>query len=178
MKMKIRFVVYPDRPGGGLDFRSLDKRTSELLRRATYYIHPVDIYAYDKSKIKSFFEKYRFDSSVLCYNHTIPHGTTWNGATIPRLAWSILGYYPHGIMSEPSLLHDDLYVNEGSSDITKFSRKEVDQVFYSHMLYVGVKPISAKIMYKCVRAFGWVYWFDNALYQSFKRLFRKKPSKK
>lgn len=95
------------------------------------------------------------------YNYgaiSIPAGYEWDGATIPRFAWSIIGYYPMGKMAEPSLVHDWIYVNKGNLNGVTFTRKESDDLFYTHMIAAGVEPKAAKRMYRIVRIFGFYYW--------------------
>ena len=43
----------------------------------------------------------------------IERGYRWNGANIPRLVWSLTGYYPtHPQMLEASMVHDKLCENK------------------------------------------------------------------
>ena len=85
----------------------------------------------------------------------IPMGYEWDGATIPRFAWSLIGYYPMGKMAEPSLVHDWIYVHKG---LGTFTRKECDDLFYTHMIENGVEEKAAKKMHRLVRIFGFIYW--------------------
>jgi hypothetical protein len=93
----------------------------------------------------------------------------WDGATIPRLFWSIIGYYPTGIMLAASLWHDYIYINKGNVADTFISREDSDKLFLEHMLDSGVKEKSAKLMYNIVRKFGWIYWTDNTITRRFLR---------
>lgn len=43
----------------------------------------------------------------------IPKGFIWDGATIPRFLWSILGVTPFGWANPASLKHDWIYYLEG-----------------------------------------------------------------
>ncbi len=105
-----------------------------------------------------------------------PKGFIWDGATIPRLFWSIIGYYPAGIMLPPSLWHDLIYINKGilfnketNTDIF-ISRKDCDLLFKEHCVIMGVNPKAANKMYNIIRKFGWIYWIDNKI----TRIFRTK----
>lgn len=93
-------------------------------------------------------------------------GFIWDGATIPRIFWSLIGFYPAGIMLPASLWHDLIYVKKGwvHNYITKetehISRKHCDQLFYKHMIKCGVPEKKARLMYKVVRIGGFYYWQD------------------
>jgi hypothetical protein len=97
----------------------------------------------------------------------IPIGFEWDGATIPRITWSLIGYYPAGIMLAPSLWHDFIYINKGlvvnmeDGDVLKISRKDCDKLFYEHCIAVGVKRLKALKMYYAIRLFGAYYWRDK-----------------
>lgn len=47
------------------------------------------------------------------YRVKIDKGYIFDGASIPRLLWSILGLEPHGVMDGPALFHDYVYQNQG-----------------------------------------------------------------
>lgn len=89
---------------------------------------------------------------------TIPKGYEWDGATIPRWFWSIIGYYPMGAMAEPSVIHDWIYVNKGILPNSTYTRSRCDKLFYKHMLKSGVTPHSALRMYRVVQLFGFYFW--------------------
>jgi hypothetical protein len=95
-----------------------------------------------------------------------PIGFEWDGATIPRVLWSILGYHPAGIMLPPSLWHDYIYKHKGvvinmeDGDEVFISRKSCDLLFYYHCLHVGIPERKAKRMYTGVRIGGVIYWRD------------------
>ena len=43
----------------------------------------------------------------------VPQGFVWDGASVPRFAWSIIGLTPWGLTDGPSLAHDPLYRSMG-----------------------------------------------------------------
>jgi hypothetical protein len=102
-------------------------------------------------------------------------GFEWDGATIPRSLWSIIGYYPTGIMLAASLWHDLIYVKKGLiynlyEEKEEFiSRKHCDQLFYAHMLKSGVDKKAAKTMYQTIRVFGRFFWSDFSDFNPFKK---------
>jgi hypothetical protein len=99
----------------------------------------------------------------------------WDGASIPRIFWSVIGYYPAGIMLAPSLWHDLIYKNKGwvrnelTGELIFISRKDCDLLFLQHMLICGVPLKDAQTMYKTIRKFGWTYWFDNSILRRFRQ---------
>lgn len=95
------------------------------------------------------------------YNLLIKKGFEWDGATIPRFLWSIIGFYPAGILLVPSLWHDYVYYNKGFVNGVFISRNMSDLLFYEHLIISGVKVSTAKRIYKAIRIFGMIYWIDN-----------------
>lgn len=85
-------------------------------------------------------------------------GAIWDGASIPRLSWSILGIYPGGRMLAPSLPHDGwcresikdkpewFYVN-GAVVVTPYIR---DLIFRASCKHVGILKRRTSIMWFCV----------------------------
>jgi hypothetical protein len=98
------------------------------------------------------------------YTIKIPRGFMWDGASIPQFLWSIIGFYPGGIMLPPSVVHDWIYickgwlVNEEDGTIFYMSRKECDLLFRAHMIHVGMPDRKLNLAYKGVKWFGWTYW--------------------
>lgn len=100
-----------------------------------------------------------------CYDH--------DGASVPRLVWTLTGLIPTGLISAAALVHDWLYLHEGRppfyyqadpiSDAWKpvqrvFARSEADSLFHRIMREAGVSAIRSRIAYLGVRAGGWVAW--------------------
>ena len=98
------------------------------------------------------------------YQILIPKGFVWDGASVPRALWSVLGFYPGGIMLPPSVVHDFIYIAKGNvfnlatNESVHISRKECDLLFKHHMEYVGMPKRKLNLAYKGVRWFGWTYW--------------------
>ena len=109
------------------------------------------------------------------YRLLAPPNFEWDGATIPRFMWSIIGYYPGGQMTAPSLWHDLIYVNKGfiyngvTGEKEYISRKHCDELFYHHMICSGISPKKAKSMYQAIRFFGRFYWNDTPLFNPKKK---------
>jgi len=97
------------------------------------------------------------DVSYLIKDHMwhIRAGYIYDGASIPRVAWSIIGLYPGGIMEEPSLVHDSMYRRKGDG---VYARADADRCFFEMMLEYGVPRVRAGIAYAAVVCFGRRHW--------------------
>lgn len=85
-----------------------------------------------------------------------PNGSRWDapkgwivdGASIPRIAWSLIGGPFEGPYRNASVIHDV------ACEQKQRSWREVHRAFYTAMLAAQVDPIKAKIMYGAVYQFG------------------------
>lgn len=77
-----------------------------------------------------------------------PAGSTIDGASIPQLAWSIIGGPFEGKYRDSSVIHDVACVEK------RRPWKSVHYTFYTGMLASGVGGAKAKIMYGAVYHFG------------------------
>ena len=110
--------------------------------------------------------EYRVDTddiNLLVFEHF-----RYDGASVPRWAWSISGLRPDGLLRAAALIHDIIYLNNGSpTKIIKssyyqmnfkkklsYTRKDADKLFLKIMLESGVKKWRAKIAYRAVRIGG------------------------
>jgi hypothetical protein len=81
--------------------------------------------------------------------HAVPSGFVFNGASIPRAAWSIIGFTPlSGALLGPSLIHDYL------CEQIAFTSAQVHDLFYEAMIANKVDELSASMMYAAVREYG------------------------
>jgi hypothetical protein len=94
------------------------------------------------------------------YTLTIPVGFVWDGATIPRIGWSIVGLTPFGIHDEATLIHDYLYEYEGEFDEVKphISRSFVDAMFIAKLKDLGYSKWQLAVINFFVRVGGFYYW--------------------
>lgn len=83
---------------------------------------------------------------------TIDSGFYWDGASIPRFAWTIVGSPFTGYYTVAALVHDALY---GSEIIP---RSECDRVFNEIMEDWNVPIVKRQTMYRAVRWFGNGVW--------------------
>lgn len=90
------------------------------------------------------------------YEFTIPKGMKWDGATIPRCLWCIVGAKTNPKFRIPSLIHDYLCQNKFVID---FDRNYSSKVFKALLLVAGVNKFKAQTMYLAVDLFqrtqGW-----------------------
>jgi hypothetical protein len=85
----------------------------------------------------------------------VPAGYWFDGATVPRpFHWL---FSPTGIAFEAAALHDWLYDTQGAG--YALTRKDVDWLFYRHMLQDKTPRLQAWIMWLAVRTpAGKAYW--------------------
>lgn len=109
---------------------------------------------------------------------TIQAGFIYDGASVPRVFWSLVGIHPDGLMRAASLVHDYLYIHKGNPPKLKngygvfletpfnvrhaanlsLSRKQVDDLFLRMLKASGLSWSKRNAAYLGVRAGGWVYW--------------------
>lgn len=85
-----------------------------------------------------------------------PNGSRWDapkgwivdGASIPQIAWSVIGGPFDGPYRNASVIHDV------ACDQKQRPWRDVHRAFYTAMLAANVDPIKAKIMYGAVYQFG------------------------
>ena len=76
----------------------------------------------------------------------IPAGFLWDGASIPRILWPLLGS-AFGLYGYAAMVHDYLYASR------MVPRKIADKIFYEIMRKHGVNKFKAWLMYKAVSRF-------------------------
>jgi hypothetical protein len=108
-------------------------------------------------------------------------GMIFDGASIPRVMWRLIGSPFTGNYRNPAIIHDAMYDAHRRPDMRpelifsmpddlielhlryvadrsrydgKETRAEVDKIFYEGMIENGVSWIKAQIMHKAVRYFG------------------------
>lgn len=82
----------------------------------------------------------------------IPDGESFDGASIPRFAWSLVGSPLSDENLRPGIVHDWLY------RYAIYQRKKCDDIFYELLRMEGKSFFGAKVMYLAVRCFGWKYY--------------------
>jgi len=82
----------------------------------------------------------------------IPKGFKTDGASIPKLFWSIIDHPLNGKHAKAAVLHDYLYYTQ------RFTRRIADKLFLEAMKADNVSFIRRHIMYYAVKWFGKSAW--------------------
>lgn len=100
-------------------------------------------------------EVYEFDSDEE-FSFTIPAGYKWDGATIPRFLWRLIGSNTDNSFLIPSCIHDMLCENHHLVDDR---RNLSSKIFKALLISQGVGKFKAQTMYLAVDNFqklcGW-----------------------
>ena len=88
-------------------------------------------------------------------NINVPQSFRFDGATIPRLCWRVIGTPYDPRFMQAALIHDWLYMSH------QMKRRDADKIFYSLLLCSGVNKTRAMLMKWAVRVFGAFYWPNN-----------------
>jgi len=116
------------------------------------------------------------DHVVATQRITIPKGDCTDGASVPRICWSLTGLLPTGVHMGAAAMHDYLYQRRGElckgeyerlknngewvASLLKWDRKQCDDLFLRIMQEAGETPWKANLMHWAVRVFGGAAW-DN-----------------
>lgn len=92
------------------------------------------------------------------YTISIKKGFDFDGASIPRIFWSIIGNPIIGKFNIAALVHDALYASQF------IDRKISDDIFLELMKIYKVGYLKRYLMYNAVRLFGWKSWKSNQKY--------------
>ena len=103
--------------------------------------------------------KFTFKFKGKTYDAVIPKGFLFDGASIPRWAWSLLNAQQRGLHDPAALVHDYMYVKRGVFEVVGgktlyMSRKETDQFFLKATQFLNIKSPHVRLAYWAIRAFG------------------------
>ena len=84
----------------------------------------------------------------------IPEGYSWDGASIPRWAWSLMGHPLEGDLRLPSLIHD--WLCEHSK--TPADRMVADAIFFLLLSRAGLPRWRRICLWAAVRFYALVIW--------------------
>lgn len=121
---------------------------------------------------------YEFMQRGKQYRLTVEKHFIYDGASIPRIAWTVLGLTPHGDMDGPGLAHDFGYHYRGKFpkgsweflDVDnvwkecpeRMSRKMCDDLIRALCLHFKIaNGLQAYLVWKAVRVFAGVAWKRN-----------------
>jgi hypothetical protein len=121
-------------------------------------------------------EKYVYEWEINdCKNRIIiPSGFTYDGASVPRIAWTVSGLRPDGLIRASALVHDWIYRHKGKlpngsqqylddigiwQDVYGFwTRKDADRLFARIMREAGVYKCKRRMAYRSACMFGRFAW--------------------
>jgi hypothetical protein len=75
-----------------------------------------------------------------------------DGASIPKILWSIIGNPLENDLLKPSIIHDGLYT------LMQKPRLECDKLLKEMLLFNGTSKMKAYFIYYAVRFFGASHW--------------------
>lgn len=83
-----------------------------------------------------------------CGSIYIPAGFIFDGASIPRFLWRVVGHPFNSRYITAACVHDYLY------QTAKLSRRDSDRLFLCLLIYYNVNIILALLMFIAIRLFG------------------------
>jgi hypothetical protein len=99
----------------------------------------------------------KYDCPRTKQRFVVPAGFTCDGASIPRILWTLVGHPFDKRWRRESVLHDWFYRTTGHG----ISRRMADQIFYYSLRDGGLRYTKALLMYLGVRIGGWVAWKNS-----------------
>jgi hypothetical protein len=83
---------------------------------------------------------------------TVPRGTLTDGASVPKIFWSI--FSPIGSYFPAALIHDFLYLKASKKRYGSYTRAMADRAFLDAMADCGVPWLTRQTIYAAVRVGG------------------------
>lgn len=108
--------------------------------------------------------KVRIEFKSLVWSFIIPQGYLTDGATVPRLAWSIVPLWDE--CTNAVLLHDYLCnysVTSTDGELYPLNRENIDLLFLRTMEFYGVHWFKRKLMYGCVRLWAKLFKYEKPM---------------
>jgi hypothetical protein len=113
------------------------------------------------------------------YRIFIAKGFRYDGASVPRIVWTLSGLTPDGLLRAASLVHDFIYIHKGRMpagswqkecfidgrrewiDVgTVWKRAHADKIFGIILKESGVSAYRRTLALTAVKMFGGTYWRD------------------
>lgn len=109
---------------------------------------------------------FSFEYKNTTYKFKINQGFTYDGASVPKFAWTLIGLLPDGIHRPAALIHDFMYTRRGMMMTDegipfKYDREFADLFFYEALNFVGLKSWHSRLAYRVARLFGKKQWNDK-----------------
>ena len=86
---------------------------------------------------------------------TIKRGFWWDGASIPRIFWTVIGDPWEADIAPAALIHDILYATH------YFDRAKTDEVMFEVNEINGMNPVKNIAVYRALRIGGWKAWNEK-----------------
>ena len=102
--------------------------------------------------------KYKLAESYIYRDITVPKDFVYDGASVPRMLWSIIGLRPDGLIRAAATVHDWLYSTSGVTGSRSYTRAESDMIFYDLMVLAEISEGKCKVAYWAVKYFGKPSW--------------------
>ncbi len=114
---------------------------------------------------------YGWDKYGVSHELVVPRGFRYDGASVPRILWSVIGLRPDGLVRAAALLHDWIYRHGGKlppgsyrrddGEGGHWTRKSADLLFGRVMRESGVSKLKRRLAYLGVRVGGRRSWKSN-----------------
>ncbi len=116
---------------------------------------------------------YEWDNAGIRNRLTIPAGFEFDGASAPRIIWTLTGIIPDGLIRAAALVHDFIYRHGGRLPAGvhqvlvngewvdargRWTRGQADKMFARLMREAGYSKTRRRAAYLGVRLFGWASW--------------------
>jgi hypothetical protein len=145
---------------------SIDQPNNVPVAERLYRLAQEYIYAWEKQT--------RTEKATAAARIVVPVGFLYDGASVPRVAWTLSGVLPDGLIRAAALVHDWLYRYKGRLPAGSYqyrdqagnwqdyyaawSRKDADRLFGRMMREAGMSKRRRRLAYRTVRWFGWWVW--------------------
>ena len=110
----------------------------------------------ERGNVLTVFYNYRVDYNGKTF--LIPRGFESDGASVPRLFWSLVFSPTDSHAATAGICHDWIYRDQPEG----WTREEADRMFYALLIEFGVNVASAQSAYLALRLFGGWAWDENA----------------
>jgi hypothetical protein len=101
--------------------------------------------------LSKYYVKATYTARIEDIDLEIPKGFVFDGASLPRPFWAILGHPMTPQYCTAALIHDFLYQG-------KLPRHKADKIFRTVLKDHGTPNWKAQLMYRGVRLFGWIFY--------------------
>jgi hypothetical protein len=152
-------------------------QNDQSISNASQYVYRSPVVAvlndHEFELIEPFLYCWQDAASGVLYKMTVPAHYPFDGASVPRICWTLTGLLPTGVHLGAAAVHDYLYqrrgqIRDGEAQHfvsgqwqpfnANWTRKQCDQLFLDIMLLAGETRWKAWSMWQAVRLFGGFAW--------------------